>query len=740
MAKYGSVVYGQTTYGQKSRLSFSVSPFTATAVDYEKVELNWGIPVGGYSAFRVLRNQDGFPETSEDGVILFEEFNINLDDEGSEITTGTVSIGSLVDEPLLPVPKLVPGKFAYYRVWILKTSDNVWYPAGDTYVLVPSDHPLYGPDRQILRTTHDKVMRLIPRVFTSTAKSTLDEVDNNTDLYVFLKGFSFTLDEFLTMIDTLIPNYLEERTSPQLLGKKAEQLGLNRDSIADIKHQKKMVREALYIFSQKGTLSSLSTLVESLTGYQPSISVSHNLMLTPQDSTFYKGLGNWRAEGNCNLTLEDVEPVTNEVLSIDNMYSAKVVVTGTANTRIVNGEEAPITRGVPVSQNLEYTYSLYAKTVTGTVSGTLTINWHTSSGALISSSSSSEVFTSTWDEYSVTAISPAGATYATIAVSFSSTGTVFFDMVQVAESSNTDYSEARAVTVFLGPKKTNCIHNPSFENAGTSWTIVSGAESFVTVTPPNNVLVGNTAIEFEPGSIELYSDSSFSSLPSGQYCTFSIHGNTTEESESVTLSLSAVTFEQVTNYSILSNVLTIEVRQGHPFNAGDTVIVSDIGPTINGTYTLTGVTPYSVSMSKTAADAEVSLASVGTITKLIETSKQVTIQNSWTRVQANLYIPPLFSPENTFVRVTVSGEFAGTVQFDAAQLESSYLATDYFDGSYGTERDALWDGTVNNSKSYIYPNKIVNVARVVEELPSYLPFNTPWIISSESGTESSGIS
>lgn len=731
MAKYGSVVYGQTTYGQKSRLSFSVSPFTATAVDYRKIELKWAIPVGDYSAFRLLRNQDGFPETSEDGVILFEEFGI---------TTGAVSTGEIVDDYRLPVPEVVGGKFAYYRVWILKTSDNVWYPAGDTYVLVPSDHPLYGPDKQVLRTTHDKLMRLLPRVYTSTSRSTIDEVDENTDLYVFLKGFSFTLDEYLTMIDTLIPNYAEERTSPQLIDKKAEQLGLTKDSVSALKHQKKMVREALYILSRKGTAASLSTLVESITGYQPNVSVSHNLMLTSQDSTFYEGLGNWRPVGTCTLALEDVEPVTNEVLSIDRMYSAKVVVSGTDTARIVNGEEAPVLRGVPVVEGTEYIYSLYAKTASSTMSADINITWHTFTGDVISTSTAAATFDSTWDEYQVTATAPADSVYATLSIDFNSTGTVYLDMMQVAESTNTDYSEARAVTVYLTPKKTNCIKNPSFENAGTSWTILSGTESFVTATAPNNVLTGTDVIEFEPGTVEFYTDSDAGAVPSGQYVTFSIYGNTTEVSEPVTLGIYATTVEQVSQYTIKSNVLSFTVRQEHPFNVGDEVTISDIDVSINGTYTLTDVIGSTIYMTKTAADADVALSSAGNISKTISTSKELAVGTAWTRVQHNLYIPPTFNTTTTVIRASVNGEFTGTTQFDAAQLEASYLATDYFDGDYGTERDALWDATVQNSKSYIYPNKIVNVARLVEELPKYLPFNTPWIILSESGTESSGIS
>jgi hypothetical protein len=138
----------------------------------------------------------------------------------------------------------------------------------------------------------------------------------------------------------------------------------------------------------------------------------------------------------------------------------------------------------------------------------------------------------------------------------------------------------------------------------------------------------------------------------------------------------------------------------------------------------------------TANLAETSVT--GTLVKTISKTESVSITDSWTRVQTNIYVPAEFSTSRTTAEVALVGTFTDYVQIDAVQLEPSYLATDYFDGDYGTERDALWADTPNASNSYLYPNKIINVTRLSSELVNFLPQNTPYIISSYSGIEASG--
>ena len=73
MALYNSFKYNDgTLYGDGSPLDYSASPVVATAINYGQVSLSYSVPTGGYIKFRIVRNQDGYPETSEDGKIIYE--------------------------------------------------------------------------------------------------------------------------------------------------------------------------------------------------------------------------------------------------------------------------------------------------------------------------------------------------------------------------------------------------------------------------------------------------------------------------------------------------------------------------------------------------------------------------------------------------------------------------------------------------------------------------------------------
>jgi hypothetical protein len=74
VAKYGNVTYGGTKYGQTPKLVYSVEPLTITVLEFTKVYVAWQSPSGDFSRIRLVRNQTGFPETAEDGVIVWDEF------------------------------------------------------------------------------------------------------------------------------------------------------------------------------------------------------------------------------------------------------------------------------------------------------------------------------------------------------------------------------------------------------------------------------------------------------------------------------------------------------------------------------------------------------------------------------------------------------------------------------------------------------------------------------------------
>lgn len=399
MARYGAGIYDTFLYGQSPQIALSIEPFTATALDYQKIDVSWTPPIGDFIRFRLVRNQDGVPDTEEDGVLLIDTTDLSAVSNTRSFIDGVDNVGEAA-------VSLVSGKYTHYAIWLLLT-DNTWYNAGQVTTILAKRHEeiLGGTDRT--RNTHERVMDLLPRVFTSATNSALDVVDTESDLYTFLYGFSYTLDELFTYIDLLLPNHLYTNFSASMLDARAYEYGFSSENRASTKFQRRLVREAPFIASHKGTSLAIETLVESITGYVPTVISSPNLMLTTQDSTFRGTTGAWVTTGACIFTVDNtVIPSQVEPKMLEKGYTGKAVVSA-IGAKITNGLNSPITRGIPVSESTGYTFSGYFISASSSGTGVLTITWFDRTGAVLgTSASSSQAMGTSWVKRSVTATSP----------------------------------------------------------------------------------------------------------------------------------------------------------------------------------------------------------------------------------------------------------------------------------------------------------------------------------------------
>jgi hypothetical protein len=458
MAKYGVNYYGASKYGATPRLRFSVAPMSVlvssvVSTDFRKVTISWQSPTGGFTRFRLVRNQAGFPETAEDGVIILDEF----------AESGSVSTSSFTDGEDNPtdVP-LVPGRQVYYRVFLF-TDDKFWVSAGSISAIVPSDHGV-----------QTSLLGMIPRVFTSKEQGPLGAVDESSAIYDFLYGFSFTVDEFYTLLDLLRPRHTGYETPVSLLYAERGNVGLSAEPGLPTKNQKRLIREALYMYSHKGTKVGLETYAESVTGFAPDITVSENLLLSVQDSTFYNSTGNWVFENATAEASEEQVPATGDNV-IDNAYTCKV--TATDAFSMILGADNPITKGVPVIADTEYVASCKVKSPPSDGNVFISIDWYDGTGTFISADNGSTVSANnTWKTASVIATAPSNAVYAVLQISSSADGQYYIDQVCMQLSDTVAYDEARAVDIFLNPTNTNYIVNPSFEtNVTDGWTLSGSA-------------------------------------------------------------------------------------------------------------------------------------------------------------------------------------------------------------------------------------------------------------------------
>ena len=342
MAYYGNGVYGTSLYGGTPLLAFSVAPFSLVILDFNKTSLAWQPPTGSYTKVRIVRNQASFPEHSEDGIIIYEE------------STSSASLTGLLDGDTALVP-IVPGKPIYYTYFVF-TSDKIWVNAGSVSGVVPSSHDM-----------QNKTISYLPRVYTSVEQSPLAEPNTSSDLYKFLDGFSFTIEESLTYLDLLNPDHTLIATPSALLPLEVSNYGLTPEPGLPVKNQKSLVREAVFMYTHKGTKNGLSAYVEALSGYAPTITQSANLMLTSQDSTFYKGTGNWIPTGG-TLAASTAQTPNNVTNSIDTTYTCAITATGAGS--MVLGKTDPIIKGVPLVPGTTYTFSAQIKSPSS--AGTIT--------------------------------------------------------------------------------------------------------------------------------------------------------------------------------------------------------------------------------------------------------------------------------------------------------------------------------------------------------------------------------
>lgn len=450
MAKYGVNYYGATKYGALAKLTFSVEPMSILVLDFSRVLIEWQTPRGNFSRVRLVRNQAGFPETAEDGVIIFDEF----------ATEGTVSRSYFVDgeDNTEDIP-FVTGRQVYYRFFVF-TDQKVWRTAGSITTVIPSDHD-----------TQNEFMNTLPRVYTTTEQSPLGAVNHDSSLHKFMEGLLFSQEEAMSYLDLLRPTHTGLETPFELLAAYRNNFGLTPEPALPIKNQKRLVREALYMYSRKGTALSLGTYVESLTNFNPTITVSGNLLLTVQDSTFYNGIGNWVASDATLVESDEQVPVNTDTV-IDDVYSGKVTA-ASGSAYITLGDDFPITRGIPVGSEVDYIIGFKIKSPTSAGNVTMTVTWYDKDGQSLGSDNGVALAANnTWKTQWTEVTSPANSVYASLKFAFSAAGVYYLDQIDIHVGTDQVYNEARAIDIFLNSVKTNYVNNPSFEvNVTDSWTL-----------------------------------------------------------------------------------------------------------------------------------------------------------------------------------------------------------------------------------------------------------------------------
>ena len=452
MSKYGYSIYGANKYGLTPKLAYSVEPMSINVLQFNEVFVSWQLPTGNFTRFRVLRNQNAFPETAEDGIIIYEL----ISQDGASLE-GSLATSSFYDGLENPTQTAInPGRNIFYRVF-LYTSDNVWVKAGEIAEVVP-----------INTGATNKVMDLLPRVLTSSVLSPLGVIDESSQLYKFLDGISFSYEQMMTEIMLARPAHNLESSNYTTIPGEVLNVGLNPEPNIPMLRQRALIREAIPLYADKGTALGIADYAESLTGFAPTITVSSNLMLTIQDSTFYQSTGRWSSI-DADISYTDEMVPNNSDKSIDLVYTLKVEPTDVGGS-ISLGDAPIITQCIPIQPETEYVYNAKIKCPSSGGAG-FQVFYYGRDGLVISSDTQSISATNSWQTVTITETSPAGAYYVGLAFDFDTTNIYYIDMVYVGLTPFVEYEEARATTISLYPKLENYVGNPSFEVDTTGWTL-----------------------------------------------------------------------------------------------------------------------------------------------------------------------------------------------------------------------------------------------------------------------------
>ena len=466
MAKYGNVVYHGTTYGETPKIAYSVAPMSVQVINFHEVYVYWQPPSGNFSKFRLVRNQNGFSETAEDGYIVFEQSST----DGSNIS-GQVTRNAFYDGQENPEQIAVEsGRQVYYSVFLF-TNAKIWVKAGSATAVVPKN-----------TGATEKILNLLPRVFTSEQISPLGTISEDSAIYKFLDGFAFSYEELLTDIELIRPTHGVDKASYSTIPGEDLNVGLSIEPNIPVVNQRRLIREAFYLYSHRGLKLGIEDYAESLTGYAPVASVSPNLLLTVQDSTFYSSVGNWVATGATISSVTDMVPATTGN-QIDTTYTCKVIASGSGSMTL--GASSPSTKGIPVNPSTQYTFGCYLKSPASAGTITIAVQFFDKDGASTSSyhSGTATSANNTWKTTSVTATTDATSSYAILEISYSAAGTYYVDQVSAQLGSAVTYDEARAITLLLNPKKENYIKNPSFEVDASTWSVTGATFSRDTDVP-----------------------------------------------------------------------------------------------------------------------------------------------------------------------------------------------------------------------------------------------------------------
>ena len=459
MPRFAQFRYGSQYYGRGID-TVTYSTLLAQAVDYHAVSLRVEAPSRDGMGYIILRSKTGASEEPSEGLIVSSgvvtatsfTFIDGVDNFTDDATDNNIAI---------------PNGMVYYTLFIVDAAGS-WTKDAATSVMMPKDRGTI----QFFRTG-------LPGFYTSEEHNPIDPHADTSDLMRFLYGFSMTYDELAEHIDILLPENRGRGNIRRLHDTYANSVGMPSEYTIGIATTSRLFRESGFIYRNKGTVSGIATYVESLTGWQTTVTESTNMLLSIDDGSFEYSTGNWGISGGTLAKVTTDGPTfpyeaTNAPFS--RLGVGEVTLTSTAATMTLPGNASRLGM-IPVTAGTTYYINVpHRRGTSASPTVAVSVRWHNERGdALSTTSVASGTAIAPWVTLSDTTTAPTGAAFATLIITITgaSGNKVQLDMISFSESDG-PYRDPRSVTIICQPDRVNLVFDPSIDYSPTTWSATAG--------------------------------------------------------------------------------------------------------------------------------------------------------------------------------------------------------------------------------------------------------------------------
>jgi hypothetical protein len=293
------------------------------------VEWTWpeGYENGDWTRFSIVRSIRSPVRRREEGQVMMEVIGKDWD----HVTYDTGE-----NRPVYRDPQPPPGEWVYYTAFVLD-ANRVWTFAGTAFEIGIADY--------------DWALRLpetLPGVSIGDMERTISPAEQSNTLVQFLQNPGALLDRVVTMGEATQYFWDPLRVPPQMLEPMMDSIGYEWDDTLGIGRMRYVLDSLMG--PQQGSLEFISRFVEGASGCSALVSISNNLMLDLNDSSFEDGdLNNTHWAPTTNLEVRDYTVWLNPVPNLHPNVAIGYFLHLSAADTITCGESDPIGRGIPVA-------------------------------------------------------------------------------------------------------------------------------------------------------------------------------------------------------------------------------------------------------------------------------------------------------------------------------------------------------------------------------------------------------